>query len=336
MRLIRVRSLWTCSTPSAGRFRHGACTGLSQMRAGSAFGRCTQNILHTCTSLKVGPLSGRKLIADGGRTCARRGPRLFHLTLYQQVDVWGWAMVIANWLTGEIATYGTRGERFRRRLARMRHVVWLAVHSMDEQKKAEGGRLLMYTLTYKGVKDWSPRHISGFCRWLRANRVKSYVWVAELQRRGAVHYHVLALLTKGARWKKPNVENGGWARGFTWVTVGVKYPWYIMKYLQKGDEHGNGKHFPRGLRLYGVSQSAVRRMCFSDAVSYRECNLPRWHREGAGDDCVMRGSFRKSGGVAVGRWLAVSPWSSKRPTDVAQVARLMYTSRGTFPNHAAP
>jgi hypothetical protein len=201
---------------------------------------------------------------------------------------------------------------------------------MDDEKKAVGGRIIMYTLTYKGVKDWHPRHISGMCRWLRDNKVKSYAWVAELQQRGAVHYHVLALLPKGARWKKPNAENGGWARGFTWVTVGVKYPWYIMKYVQKGAKDGGRNRFPRGLRLYGVSQWTIRRMCFDHSVSYRECQIPGWHRAGAIDDCTMRVSFRKPGGVAVGRWLSVSPWSSSRPEDIDQVGAKMYTRVGTF------
>lgn len=225
-----------------------------------------------------------------------------------------------NVLTGEKIMIGTALERQERRIARMRHIVWLAVHSIKDEQDATGGRLVMYTLTYRGAKDWSPRHISGFTRWLRAVQVKSYVWVAEMQRRGAVHYHALALLPSGQRWVKPDEKSGGWSKGFTWVTDDVRFPWYILKYMQKGSKDGYAQQFPLHLRLYGVSQWTIRRLSFEHAVLYRSSQLPAWFKSGALDDCDIRSSFRDTGGISLGQWKAVSPWSTSGLQSVDEIA----------------
>ena len=239
-----------------------------------------------------------------------------------------------NVLTGEVVDYPSPEERQRRRIARMRHIVWLAVNSMYDEQQAVGGRLVMLTLTYKGVKDWSPRHISGCCRWLRDQQVKSYLWVAELQRRGAVHYHVLGLYAKGQRWIKPSASNGGWSRGHTWVTDDIRFPWYVMKYCQKGSKDGYPIAFPKGLRLYGVSQWCVRRMSFQDATDYRAAQVPAWFRGGATDSIDMRRAYRSRLGVGVGSLVAVSPFVRSLPIPVVQIAWRGYTEGGTSANHA--
>lgn len=237
-----------------------------------------------------------------------------------------------NVLTGEKFSCGTMLERQERRIARMRHVVWMAVHSIADEKEAVGGSLAMYTLTYKGVKDWAPRHVSGFCRWLRAHQVKSYVWVAELQRRGAVHYHALALLPHGTRWVKPNADSGGWARGFTWVTPDVRFPWYILKYMQKGSKDGRAQCFPLHLRLYGVSQWTVRRLSYEHSVLYRASMLPAWFKGGEISDSDIRCCYRVAGGVSFGEWKAVSTWSESGLDSIDQVALKMYACVGSSPN----
>ena len=63
-------------------------------------------------------------------------------------------------------------------------------------KQAAGS---MQTLTYKGDnRQWRPEHISRYLDALRRwhyNRTGSktvrYAWVAELQARGVIHYHVI-------------------------------------------------------------------------------------------------------------------------------------------------
>jgi len=218
-------------------------------------------------------------------------------------------MKIHNRATGEVVEFSTPEEQKKARLARMRHIVWLGVKTLERVQGEDGGELTMYTLTYRGVADWQPRHISGCMRWLRGQGVSAYVWVGELQRRGAVHYHVLALLPDGVQWVKPNDSHGGWAHGFTWVTSGIEFPLYIMKYLQKGDDNGTKTVFPKGFRLYCVSRSLTRRFEFDNAVSYRRANVPRWAwsitQDSAFDLCLSR----RSGGVATQGLFAYSPYA---------------------------
>lgn len=214
-----------------------------------------------------------------------------------------------NLITGDWLVLPTREERYKARLARMRHIVWMAVKAIEGDAALGHGRLVMYTLTYAGVKDWRPRHIGGCMRWLRGQGVKKYVWVGELQMRGAVHYHVLCLFPADQAWIKPSGENGGWSKGFTWVTNGIRFPLYLMKYLQKGSKNGRVPSFPKGFRLYAVSRRTVFEFSDEHAFAYRLCQLPRWFGEGALNPSVALNSRRVNGGVSYGRYTAVSPYT---------------------------
>jgi hypothetical protein len=223
---------------------------------------------------------------------------------------------VYNHATGEILQFATTEDRIKARLARMRHIVWLGVKTLEKIAVEDGGEFVMYTLTYALVDGWEPRHIGNCMRWLRRQGIQAYVWVGELQTRGAVHYHVLALLPDGQRWVKPNCTDGGWANGYTWVTPSVRYPLYIMKYLQKGGDYGNTNRFPKGFRLYAVSRWAKRRAAFQDQVDFHRCSLPRWAFTGDEDAATVLGSSRCRGGIAYGKLVGYSPYSHTPLDDV--------------------
>jgi hypothetical protein len=209
------------------------------------------------------------------------------------------------------------------RLARMRVRVWWGIQGVLAVKGLQGGVMHMLTLTYKRVGDWMPDDISGCMQWARRHGVRAYVWVAELQERGAVHYHVLVLWPKSERWVKP-IEKSGWARGWSWVTPCVRHPFYLMKYLQKGGSD-NGKEFPRNMRLYGVSQYALRCLEFTDRQDERLSLLPRWFVNEDTEGCSALTAKRVSGGVRWGGMVAVSPYSRRPLPDIDQIAGVMYT-----------
>lgn len=233
---------------------------------------------------------------------------------------------VYNRMSGEKVLLPTPEERYKARLARMRHIVWLAVTTIAECREVDGGNLTMYTLTYKDVAGWRPRDVSGCVRWLRAQGARLYVWVGELQKRGAVHYHVLALLPPGAMWIKPSENVGGWFHGFTWVTPDVRFPWYVMKYLQKGEGCEKAPKFPAGFRLYGVSREVVRRMSFENAASYRRAQVPGWLLSDAADLCDIRCAFRFAGGAGVRGQKAFSVYSRTPLPDIDAVEAQMYNS----------
>jgi hypothetical protein len=125
-------------------------------------------------------------------------------------------------------------------------------------------------LTYRGVYDWQPRHLSDCLkvarRWCQKQRARfRYVWVAELQQRGAIHYHL-------AIWLPKFDKNGWWPHGMTQRVTAKNPVGYLMKYLSK---IGPLQAFPKGARIHGyggLTQDA-RGIC-------SWLNLPSWCENG--------------------------------------------------------
>lgn len=134
-------------------------------------------------------------------------------------------------------------------------------------------RAAFLLLSYRDVDGWRPDHLSAFFHvlreWCRRQGVTvPYVWVAELQERGAVHYHVLLWLPRGLTLPKPD-KRGWWPHGFTSIRWARRPVGYMAKYASKGGRSGSVAdgggccaEFPRGLRLHGFGQvdRAVRRV----------------------------------------------------------------------------
>jgi len=144
------------------------------------------------------------------------------------------------------------------RLARLRKNVGASarLHSVNQPKGFQKDRVIMVTLTYAGDNgDWEPRHISRLIKclrqWCKRRAVSCrYVWVAELQKRGVIHYHMAIWLPKGLTLPKPD-KQGWWPHGMTKIEQARKPVAYLMKYLSKDTSKCFGS-FPRGARIYGV------------------------------------------------------------------------------------
>lgn len=120
----------------------------------------------------------------------------------------------------------------------------------------------MITLTYKNKEDWKPNHIRDYltaCRNYLSRRGHKfyYVWVAELQKRGAVHYHIVVWLPKISskqylKLPKPD-QSGMWKYGMSQVVFARKPVGYLVKYTSKTSTLTKDELmiFPKGLRLYG-------------------------------------------------------------------------------------
>ncbi len=182
-----------------------------------------------------------------------------------------------------------------KRLKRLRRSIWGAgsLHAA-----AVAGRrpdvCYFVTLTYVGVNDWKADHLSKATEQYRRHckRIKvpcRYLWVAELQKRGAVHYHLLAWLPHGVtmpHWDQPTTAPSGrtvapfWPHGMSNTEKARSGVGYLMKYVSKLDGVGAVTSFPDGLRLYGVGgldhQARAVRTWY---------NLPEWAKRnhGVGD-----------------------------------------------------
>jgi len=158
----------------------------------------------------------------------------------------------------------------------------------SHQNDLPGVKPIMVTLTYEFGECWRPTDISSFLSIIRAflsrrDIIPRYVWTAELQERGAVHYHILIWLPAGVRLPKPD-KAGWWPHGHTRIER-VKHTAvaYISKYISKtGDSLTNSTsslRFPRGCRIYGhggLSVTSRTALKFSRLHSWlrRRCPIP--------------------------------------------------------------
>lgn len=205
----------------------------------------------------------------------------------------------------------------RQRMSGLRRSTYWATKALENAQREIGGKLVMYTLTYRPDVVHSNTHMGRFMDWLRTEQGDPlYCWVAELQKRGAVHYHVLALLPKGITPRSPSKNRRskigtawGWPYGRTHILRGVKYPHYIQKYISKGDD-GDGNEYPANCRTFGACHKRLGNYLSSDDIKRKrvEC-YPTWAIECAVEASAGDAYCRVRGGFSIMGELALSPYS---------------------------
>ena len=184
-----------------------------------------------------------------------------------------------------------------RRVKRLRSSLWQAANLHQIQQPGMRPDVPWFvTLTYRPGIEWAPDHIAtalhSFRKWCKRQSVPCrYVWVAELQQRGAVHYHLLVWLPVGVRmphWDRPTRAsrrevNPFWVMGSTNTQPAKAGVGYLMKYLSK---MGKYHEFPAGCRTYGVGGLDVQ-----GRQVRAWCRLPEWAKRlvGVGQFRRMRG-----------------------------------------------
>jgi len=138
------------------------------------------------------------------------------------------------------------------------------------------------TVTYRQDGQWGPRHISElmrhYRRWCqRRGEPFRCVWVAELTKRGRVHYHYVIWLRRGLTPPMPD-KQGWWKHGSSNVKWARKPVSYLLKYASKGVSASDGV-FPKGCRLYAVAGP-------TGPLGYFRC--PGWMRRWARPGHVIR------------------------------------------------
>lgn len=168
------------------------------------------------------------------------------------------------------------------RVSRLRRSVGLAAKVLLNVDSDVGRNNVMVTLTYdtgtaeiKFGSYWKPRHVSDYIRDVRSwfkercpgERLR-YVWVAEMQERGVLHYHCVFFLPDGV--KMPQADRKGWWPHGMSNTLKARSPVaYLMKYTSKVDSK-NVVNFPRGARISGAGGldnvgRAIRSWCLAPA-----------------------------------------------------------------------
>lgn len=159
------------------------------------------------------------------------------------------------------------------------------INDRVKSDKCQRWACLMVTLTYKKFDDWEPDHITDFLRRVQAYARRKgqklpYVWVMELQKRGAPHYHVVIWIPKN--WYLPKADRRGWwEHGSTNVCRVKNAVGYVAKYASKLDQKEYG--FPKGARIHGIGgvQDNEKRI-----IAWWK--LPKFLRSGEEGSCVWR------------------------------------------------
>lgn len=157
----------------------------------------------------------------------------------------------AEWcISGDMALIDPRGQRS----AKCRKSILNASRLLTKRLQAERVRYkcCLITLTYRKTGEWQPKHISAYIHLVRKYLAKRGhdllgVWKLEMQKRGAVHYHILLWLPKGVTL--PFADKQGWWKHGASNQVWVKNAYgYCAKYIGK-DEHGM---IPKGARMFSL------------------------------------------------------------------------------------
>ena len=147
-------------------------------------------------------------------------------------------------------------DRQMQRVTRLRKGVGVAakcLHNLSGHRAQK----VMTTLTYRGDnRSWESDHMTKYINCVRnwykrlTSKKLRYVWVAELQERGVIHYHCVFWLDRGVTMPKAD-KRGWWPHGMTKTEKAIKPIGYLMSYLSK-IETKNVAQFPSGARIYGI------------------------------------------------------------------------------------
>jgi len=159
-----------------------------------------------------------------------------------------WA-VFHNWETGEWSVT----DLYQKRLLAMRQRILAWAEMVRLWRLDHEARMVMVTLTYRKKGDYQAGHIRAYLKAIKqscGSNLWGWAWVSEVQKRGAVHYHLMLLLKKGSRFPWPD-KSGMWPWGMSKVET-ARSPYYLVTYVGKSYQKDLSK-LPKGCRLYGVS-----------------------------------------------------------------------------------
>lgn len=200
--------------------------------------------------LTVGTSGGSR--PEGREVDARTEAQALGLSIYKQSDkpkiTDTFKVCFRNRVTGELLSI----DPLEARMARLRKRLKFFSAWADEVEEHHNVHKILVTLTYRPGEKWEARDLTEFMRKIKrylGGRLYGYFSVAEMQERGAVHYHVVLVVEKWARIPKPD-EEGYWTKGSTRVERVRKIYAYLGKYLQKDEQKAE---YPKGIRMFSMS-----------------------------------------------------------------------------------
>lgn len=156
---------------------------------------------------------------------------------------------LKNYYTGRVIVIDT----FRQRLGTMKARVINWAYLVDKYREKNMARMVMVTLTYRRKTDYKPGHIRDYLKNIKkrlGQNLLAHAWVAELQQRGAVHYHVILVVSPGSDIPIPD-KKGYWTHGHSRIET-ARTAYYLAVYTGKQYQKAL-QNYPKHCRLYGMT-----------------------------------------------------------------------------------
>ena len=176
-------------------------------------------------------------------------------------------------------------------------------------------RVVMIRLSYRMVSDYRPGHIGDYLRNLKkllGEDLIAFAWVAELQQRKALHYHVCLLVLRGTKIPMPD-KKGYWTHGSSRIQTWWDNPTYLAKYCGKENQK-DYRYYPKGVRTYAVSFRPVMGIKPPENRSHAQI-LPKIKTSEGGSVWVLEAHSNSLGWVRLfdnGTWFGDNPISDKQ------------------------
>jgi len=141
------------------------------------------------------------------------------------------------------------------------------------------------TLTYRPGEEWEPNDLYDFKRHIKryyGDSLLGHYHVAEMQQRGAPHYHVVIAVTADAKSMPKPDKAGWWKKGSTNIQR-IKNPKrYLLEYVKKASQK---RGYPKGMRTYA---GVWRKSAGTAHLEYRYRVRPNYVKERVALDDVLR------------------------------------------------
>jgi hypothetical protein len=144
-------------------------------------------------------------------------------------------------------------DNFAKRYAAMCRRVKAWAKVVDRYSQHYPVSMRMISLTYAKIEDFDTGHIRAYMKRLKrrlGGRLLAWAWVGELQKRGAMHYHIVVVVTPYTRVPFPD-KSGMWKFGISSI-VRARSPYYLVKYVGK-EYQKDFSRYPRGAHAYACS-----------------------------------------------------------------------------------
>lgn len=196
-------------------------------------------------------------------------------------------------------------QRIKRMKTSVGHAARLLHFDAHTERHAQRWNKKFITLTYADADGWEAGHIAAFrmamAKWCQRRGVRlRFVWVAELQERGALHYHVIVWLPKGKYL--PHADAcGWWPHGSTNIVTAQSPIGYITKYASKTTP-AQARGYPKGARMCGHGGLTT-----EGRRHLRYWHAPFWVRDALGGRADIRKTVGGYFDRLTGEFLP-SPW----------------------------